>query len=60
MTTPKYWYCDDCDGCGWIEGGEAIQTECPSCKGHGVVLTEGRKILTPEQVEEVREIISNG
>lgn len=29
--------CDDCDGCGWVEGGRTIKTECSTCKGEGVV-----------------------
>jgi hypothetical protein len=34
---PKLWWCDNCDGTGWVEGGEVIQTECPNCHGSGVV-----------------------
>jgi hypothetical protein len=30
-------YCDRCDGCGWYEGGKAIQTDCEKCNGTGVV-----------------------
>lgn len=30
-------YCPDCDGCGWYEGGEAIQTTCNKCSGTGIV-----------------------
>ena len=55
--SPKYWLCDYCDGCGWYEGGKCIQTKCDKCDGHGVVLTEGRKILTTEQAKEVKAIL---
>ena len=34
---PTQQYCDDCDGCGWVEGGKAIQTTCHKCKGTGVL-----------------------
>lgn len=27
--------CMDCDGCGWTEGGETIQTTCAKCGGSG-------------------------
>lgn len=27
--------CDNCDGVGWTEGGETLQTMCPICKGTG-------------------------
>jgi hypothetical protein len=27
--------CDACDGCGWVEGGEALQTTCKTCGGTG-------------------------
>jgi hypothetical protein len=30
-------YCDRCDGCGWHEGGEAIQTTCKKCNGTGLI-----------------------
>lgn len=29
--------CDDCDGCGWFEGGP---TTCPTCAGHGALVRE--------------------
>lgn len=29
--------CMDCDGCGWVEGGKALQTGCEKCKGRGTV-----------------------
>lgn len=29
--------CIRCDGCGWHEGGETIQTRCESCGGSGQV-----------------------
>lgn len=28
-------YCGDCDGVGWVEGGEAIKTTCKTCEGTG-------------------------
>lgn len=28
-------YCDQCDGCGWYEGGKALQTTCEQCNGTG-------------------------
>jgi hypothetical protein len=30
--------CDRCDGCGWHEGGEVLQTTCGKCDGSGIVL----------------------
>lgn len=29
--------CMECDGCGWYEGGAALQTHCKACDGTGVV-----------------------
>jgi len=29
--------CMDCDGCGWVEGGDVLQTMCSTCKGKGKV-----------------------
>jgi uncharacterized phage protein (TIGR01671 family) len=29
--------CDQCDGCGWYEGGPAIQTQCEHCNGTGQI-----------------------
>lgn len=29
--------CDQCDGCGWYEGGPAIQTQCEHCYGTGQI-----------------------
>jgi len=29
--------CDNCDGCGWYEGGKTLQTKCEKCNGTGVV-----------------------
>lgn len=57
QNAPKYWECDRCSGCGWYEGGETIQTHCEACDGHGIVLNEGRKVLTPEQVAEAEMIL---
>jgi hypothetical protein len=28
-------FCRDCDGCGWVEGGEYLQTKCKTCGGTG-------------------------
>jgi hypothetical protein len=28
-------YCGDCDGVGWYEGGETLQTQCERCYGTG-------------------------
>jgi len=36
-SNPTHIYCDDCDGCGWTEGGETLQTKCKTCKGRGIV-----------------------
>lgn len=33
---PMMW-CPDCDGCGWVEGGVALQTTCKRCRGKGKV-----------------------
>jgi len=27
--------CDECDGCGWYEGGPSLQTQCERCLGDG-------------------------
>jgi len=29
--------CERCDGCGWYEGGEYLQTVCEDCNGTGAV-----------------------
>jgi len=29
--------CDQCDGCGWYEGGPTIKTECKHCNGTGKI-----------------------
>lgn len=44
-------YCADCDGCGWVEGGSTLKTECATCKGTGVVLRD----LAPHGVIVRRE-----
>lgn len=36
-SMPTHEYCDDCDGCGWVEGGKALMTTCKTCKGKGIV-----------------------
>ena len=28
--------CGDCDGCGWNEGGTALQSRCKTCDGTGM------------------------
>ncbi|HEY8838264.1 MAG TPA: hypothetical protein VIO16_11435 [Dehalococcoidia bacterium] len=33
-------YCGDCDGVGWYEGGEALQTQCERCYGTGLAVPE--------------------
>ena len=35
--------CPRCDGCGWYEGGPAIQTHCEDCNGTGIGLPEEKK-----------------
>lgn len=35
-SRPTVW-CDDCDGCGWVEGGKTLQTPCSACGGAAVV-----------------------
>lgn len=30
-------WCGDCDGCGWVEGGAALKSQCTTCRGSGVV-----------------------
>ena len=42
--------CDDCDGCGWIEGGAALKSTCSTCKGTGIVhrdLNPAKRLLVP-------------
>lgn len=29
-------YCDQCDGCGWYEGGPTLKTICQYCQGTGI------------------------
>jgi RecJ-like exonuclease len=29
--------CRECDGCGWVEGGRTLKTECSRCHGTGQV-----------------------
>jgi DnaJ-class molecular chaperone len=44
--------CDYCDGVGWVEGGEALQTTCPTCKGAGIKLTKSeQKYFKPDEFE---------
>src|SRR3990167_8019637 len=33
-------WCPACDGCGWIEGGEYLMTNCPKCHGTGLLAQE--------------------
>jgi hypothetical protein len=35
---PEMVECDQCDGCGWYEGGPTLKTTCQTCKGTGEVL----------------------
>jgi len=36
-TAPNaLYYCDKCDGCGWVEGGKALKTDCKACEGTGM------------------------
>jgi hypothetical protein len=30
-------FCGDCDGVGWVEGGEALQSTCSRCRGAGTL-----------------------
>ncbi len=30
--------CDQCDGCGWYEGGKTLMTFCRTCNGTGEVV----------------------
>lgn len=46
-------YCDDCDGCGWTEGGKYLKTLCKTCNGNGVVPIE-RVIGTPTTPKETK------
>jgi len=32
-------YCPNCDGVGWNEGGECLQTTCHRCDGTGILKT---------------------
>ena len=43
LTMPTQMYCDDCDGCGWVEGGETLKTDCKTCKGTGVLKLKKEK-----------------
>jgi hypothetical protein len=31
------YYCERCDGTGWFEGGQTLQTECEKCNGTGLL-----------------------
>lgn len=46
--------CDYCDGCGWVEGGEALRTGCRQCHGRGVV---PRLWLWPAEVSDEPELL---
>ena len=39
-VAPATMLCPDCDGVGWYEGGETLQTPCKRCKGSGEVPAE--------------------
>ena len=34
---PAVVLCDNCDGCGWYEGGKKLQTKCEKCRGKGTL-----------------------
>lgn len=36
--------CDQCDGCGWHEGGGTLKTECTACNGTGSFICPDRVI----------------
>lgn len=49
-------FCGMCDGTGWIEGGETIQTRCPKCdgtarKGGAVYAVENRQLYAAIECE---------
>ena len=33
----RFMECDQCDGCGWVEGGETLTARCTTCHGKGKV-----------------------
>jgi DnaJ-class molecular chaperone len=37
-------WCDQCDGCGWYEGGPALKTACTNCNGTGQVKKKHKTI----------------
>jgi hypothetical protein len=46
--------CDRCDGVGWTEGGEALQTPCKVCDATGRIGKPGIfKVWLPERIEQV-------
>lgn len=49
--------CDQCDGCGWHEGGPTLKTKCKTCKGRGWVrpnkTTNDRRPLTDDERERL-------
>ncbi len=42
-AAPEMDWCDNCDGCGWVEGGMTIKSDCHVCKGRGRVPTPTRE-----------------
>lgn len=32
--------CDQCDGCGWYEGGKTLKTTCEKCNGEGEIFDD--------------------
>ena len=50
---PTQKYCDECDGCGWYEGGTAIQTVCKKCNGAGVVPNSA---IAPSQLQRDQQM----
>jgi hypothetical protein len=37
IKPPTWEWCDNCDGCGWVEGGKTLKTTCSKCNGTGRV-----------------------
>ncbi len=52
--------CSDCDGCGWNEGGEALQTTCKTCNGKGVIMKPipKSKAPMPSEYQEQCQVVS--
>lgn len=54
-TAPPQEACEYCDGCGWVEGGEALQTTCRQCIGTGF-----RPVSEPPATGHQGEMDANG